>query len=310
MAVGFGYTHWIGTGEESTFGTGVSASKFIEVNSDTLKKSQTMLAKPALRGVSHDRRVISKSNVEGSLEFQLGWEGYGRFFKHALGTLNTSGSGPYTHAFTCAQALPTGLSIVSNRDAAGIGGTSCFRYLGCQINKLTLKQSADEFLMMTVDFLGRDREFIAAPSPSFPTFDGIAWDELVVDVDGSPIDVEEIELTIENNLAADRYKLGSTLRKGFGRGDKRKISGKIVKEFESITELQLFTNLTNVNLNFEWTSGTDVLTIDLPVCEFDGGDPEVSSSGPIKLELPFTAYMSSSEGDEITVDLVNSASTE
>lgn len=310
MATTFGHAHFFGIGEESTFGTGVApaSGNYYEATSDELQRNQVNDPKPGLLGRTHNRRVAQMVDVSGAIAFDLGYEGYEKIFKHALGAGNTTGVGPYVHAFTLADDLPTGLSITSNKDSSNLGGTSCERFLGCRINKLTLTQSRGEHLKASMEILGRNSELISTPTASYPTFDGILYDELTAQIASSTIEADEIEVTIENNLKDDHYKLGSQLRAAIPPADKRVITVKIVKDFDSLTEWNYYRNLTNVLVELDWTNGSDILDINLPVVNFNAGAPTVSDPGVIPHELVGQAFLSSAQNDELTINLTNNTS--
>jgi hypothetical protein len=91
------------------------------------------------------------------------------------------------------------------------------------------------------------------------------------------IDISEFELTIDNNLAGDRYKLGQLARKGLGRGGHRTVTGKISKEYDSLSERNLFRNLTQgCKFRFKWTQA-DGRSFD-DRCQLDRMDGQRSES--------------------------------
>ena len=95
MGRAFGHEHFIGIGEESTFGTGVAPAtgNYYEAESDELTRNQVNEPKPSLTGRSHNRRVKQMVDVSGAVNLALGYEGYEKIFKHALGAGGTTGAG-------------------------------------------------------------------------------------------------------------------------------------------------------------------------------------------------------------------------
>lgn len=316
MSVSFGHNTWIGFGEESTFGTAVSPTKFLELQSEGLKGIHTRIPKPSLRRVSHDRRMNSKKSVEGSFEFYVGKTGGELLLKHALGSVLTTGAGPYTHTFSLADALPTGLTFHVNRDAAALGAGTAWRYEGCQISKLTIAQKVEDMLTMTPEILGEDWANLAVATPTFPTggiFDWSNISALNFGVVGATVDIKakctEFEITLDNGLAAERYKLGSRLRSGFGRGTNRKVSGKLTLEFTDLVEYAFYRDLTVAEMAITWTSGADSFQILIPTAELDAGDPETADAGPRLLTLEFSAFMKTAANDELSIVWINSTSS-
>ena len=314
-----GVEAWVGVGAESTWGTGVSRTVFTEFLSESLDLKQGREAKPSLRGVSKARFVKKKKSVEGGLELQVQANGHEIFFKHILGAVATSGpvSSRYTHAFTLAKALPTGMSIEANRDSAAIGGSSSDLYVGCQVSKATFKQTAEDFLNLSLELLGKDGSFVAVSTPTFASFLGFDWEGFTFSLDTgfgyAAIDISELEISIDNGLAGDRYKLGQVARKGLGRGGHRTITGKLTKEFDSLTERNLFRNLTQgCKAKGEWTAqgdATSILTLEVLNLEWKGSDPKADTEGVLSLSMEFEARIASTEGDEFTATLVNETSS-
>ncbi len=306
MATGFGHNAWVGFADESTYGTYVPATAFLEIMEESFKGSQSKIAKPQLRNISVLNTVSSKKSVGGGFKFQFPLTGAEKLLKHALGTVADTGAGPYTHTYTGADALPTGLSFHVNRDAATVGAGSAFKYFGAQISKLTFSQKIEDFLMCEVEIAGQDWANMAVETPTFPTFSGLDWAMLgTFTVGGSTFAIDDFELSIENTLATDRYKLNSRIVKGLGRSGPRKITGKFTKEFETLAQYALFTNQTNSAIVATWTSSTHSLSLSLPKCYIQDADPATSEAGPIKQTFTFEAFRSSTAGDELSIVLVN-----
>lgn len=305
MALGFGYDSWIGFGDESTYGTGVSPTIFSEIMDESLSNSDNYIAKPSLRGVSHARKVQSKILASGSVKFQVGYTGLEKLFKHALGSSSVSGSSTYTHAISLADALPTGITLHVNRNASNIG--TAYRYVGCQVGKLTLSQSVEDFLMASFDFTGRDEETISVASPTFPTFTGCQWSELAVSINSvTTHKVRSYELTLDNSLATDRHQLGSALVPGFGRSAQRKVTFKCQAEFDAQTVKNLHINKTKTPVVLTYTgSGVNVTTITVPALYVTKADTFANSPGVLMVDVEGEAYIDSAQNDELTISQVN-----
>jgi hypothetical protein len=80
--------------------------------------------------------------------------------------------------------LPVGLTVEVNRDAVGIGGSSADVYSGCQISKLTFKQSMEDALNITAEVIGKDGVFDVLSTPSFVIPPGIFdWEVFTCELD-------------------------------------------------------------------------------------------------------------------------------
>lgn len=317
MSLGLGQNAYLGWAQESTYGTAVNPpTKFLEIESENLKADRKYNVRPLLGHVSQRRTVKSKMNVAGGFKTDFVWEGAEQIFKHALGGVNTTGpvGGIYTHTFTPAAALPTGLTVMVNRDAGNIGGSSAFQYSGCKIGKLSLVQEMEMPLRLEVEMTGRDRQNVAVTAATFPTYDCPDYAQMTVKAinpGGTNFDlpIRALTIAIDNALFEDQYRLGSALRAGLPRGGQRKISIEADCEFESLTAFNFFLNLNTSDLQFKWVSGTKELTITLPKVTFDGEDPASDDAGPYYLKLTNTALANAADNDEISIVLKNTVSS-
>lgn len=310
MATGFGYNGWIGFATESTYGTYVAAQKFIEITKESIVPERKRLTRPSLRQISVANSYSGKRIVKGSFTAQFNVNGMEKLLYHALGTDSTSGTNPYTHAYTCADTLPTGLSFHVNRDAANVGTGSAFKYMGCNISKLTLTQKMEEPLEITCDIIGQDWGVLNVETPTFPTVALLDYSQLgTFTVGGSTFVISDFEVSVENALVSDRYYLGADKVRGLGRSGPRKVSGSFTKEFESLTEYNLFRNLTSSAIVATWTSGSTSLSLSLPNCYLQTGEPSISDAGPIKQKFEFEAIRSSTAGDELALTLINTTAS-
>lgn len=317
MATAFGTNAWMGFAEESTFRTPVAATKWLNIVEEALKGEHSFISKPTLASPSASQRTRSKKNVSGTVKANLGYEGFERIFKHAMGAVATTGAGPYSHAFSLATALPTGLTVEINRDAAAIGGSSSFQYAGCQIDSLTIRQDVEAIAEIEVSFLGSDFANIAVSTPTFPTFYQVDWENVALfTFGGAVIKARNFEFTIGNALADDRYILGARTRIGLGRSGPREVTGKFEAEFDSLATYALYRDLSvgpNV-LQVIWSnglSGADAKSITLiaPSCLMTAGEPSVSDAGPVYVTYEFQAYQLSTANDEVTIVISNSLSS-
>lgn len=313
MSQAFSDNTWFGVGGESTLGTAVSRTKFHEFHSESVKQDGYGLEpRNNLYGTSQSRKGAMKRSSDGDIEVDFQVNGMEWLFKNAMGSLATTGTNPYTHTFSLARALPTGLTVEVNRDATNIGGSSSFNYPGCNIGKLSLKHSPGEFLKGTISLVGQGLETLVAPSSaSFATFAGFDWGEFSVTVDGTALSINSLdELTIDNNLSTDRYAMGAVTRKGFGRAGQRKITIKMTAEFDSLTALNYYRNSGGGPhaIVLAWANAAllATFTVTLPVVYFTAGGPTAGDAGPLVLQLEGTAYVSSAQNDEMTAVLVNS----
>jgi hypothetical protein len=88
MAIAFGHKGGIvGLGEESTYGTSVARTKFIEITSDSTDHSQDRMRVAGINGNSIDKTDIELGRITagGDLGFEARYEGNELVYKHAMG---------------------------------------------------------------------------------------------------------------------------------------------------------------------------------------------------------------------------------
>lgn len=174
MAPLLGYNGYIGTGEESTWGTAVSRSAWIQRVSSSLQRTVTRQPirsltgpnGPLLRGVFQ-----SSEDVAGNVVFIPDYANkvFAHFLKHAAGQVNTTGSGPYTHTFTPLATLPAGLTI-------DIGNVSAYEvFEGCKVASLEFAVSAGGLAQVTAALIGQTSGGFTTPNSSPPTVPALTY---------------------------------------------------------------------------------------------------------------------------------------
>ena len=296
----------LGFGEETTWGTTVAPTKFIEITEESLDLKQIVKARTSLRSATPREPLKGKRGVEGSFKFNLCYEGAELLLKHLMGSVSTAVVGSLKqHSFLLAEALPTGLSLNLQRGEY----SQDFRYGGCKVSKLTLTQNLEGFLEASIDIVGQEETLVTHVTPTLPSAPFVMWDEFTGTFDSIAWPAQMIELTIENPLANDSYKLGNRLRQRLERGGVRKISGKVEMEFENISHYNYFRNQTQIGHTFTWTgptvSGANyVLGVTGTKIVFQEAPMGVKSVGPIKIAMPFESFASASN-NETLIQLTN-----
>lgn len=159
----------IGIGIESTRGTAVARTNWVEVQSAEFTETATYERFPVMQAVWGGSRQVSHittKQVVGTLTVPLQYQGIGILLKNLMGAVATTGSspGPYTHTFDLATAPPEFLTIEK------VIGTSGRRelYTGVCVagGRITFRRSAVAF--MELDVIGYKADsFAVAPTPSF-----------------------------------------------------------------------------------------------------------------------------------------------
>ena len=168
--VGQGFNDFLGIGEETTWGTAVARTAYLEVNDESLVDNEEFIESASLRsaGMRTNRSVQGPIDPSGTIVFEAQFEGWELFLKHAMGTVtttqldSTTGTDAYRHVFTMSQPLPTGLTLHVNKDP------QAFNFVGGMISSLNFSVSVGGFLLVTADVFCK--EAIKATSADTPTF--------------------------------------------------------------------------------------------------------------------------------------------
>lgn len=229
----------IGLGEESTWGTAVSRTNWLALQSGDLAVS---VAKENLphSGYAGDlgafrRHFIKEVRAGGKVEFPCAFSDSTLLvLKHAMGGVATTGSGPYTHTFTLA-ALPTGLTIEFLRGDNDAGSARSEVFEGCKINTFNLSVAAGEVAKASAQIVAQTAA--ARGSAGTPTYNTSAEPILhsyagTITWNGVAYSMLSMDLSIENTLLSRQF-LGSNLIQNPVRGDHRKIMIKFVIEYEN-----------------------------------------------------------------------------
>lgn len=326
MAIRSGLAAQVGLAAETTYGTGVTPTRFIEFNSESLALSIERIESAGLRASNRvlrsDRFVAGKKSVEGEIEAEIQSKGYGLLFKAALGasTISTPSGATNARLHRHILADPYGQAYTIQVGRPDTSGTvQPFTYSGCKVSEFTLANSIDEFLVGTWNWDGQaETTGTALATASYATStELLSWVGGAVTIAGSAVAVvTDVEISVSTGLKTDRYTIGSSaLKKEQIISEMTEISGTITAEFDGLTNYNRFVNGTLAEIECTWTGNTAIesttypyVKVTMPNCRFDGTTPAVEGPDVLSIELPFKAlYDGTSEA--ITLDYMTSDTT-
>ena len=163
----------VGAGAETTYGTAVSRAVWIDALSLDGSRDPSRASLPVLHlgGGQVSRRHVDGQEV-ASVRWRGvgGYTGWGMFLKQIMGSLATTGSGPYVNTYTLATALPTGLTIELIRGTAA--NSEVFE--GVKLNRMSASISAGGVLEYDMEGLAETAATRGtAGTPSGITFNPI-----------------------------------------------------------------------------------------------------------------------------------------
>ena len=303
---------YIVVGEETAFATPVTPDKYIDIVRESIVFDRGI--RPIETVYIRDTRkyIAGKAIARGSLDFNVEPENAAHFFKWVLGSVTTTGVGPYTHDFKPADTVQSFTCIVNpEKETYGF-----FRKLsGCLIERLTL-ESALDVLTGSVDIIAAKEEKDTAftPSVSISTIAPFNFKEATLTLGGSDKSsiLRALRLSIANNLPIDdMYGHGSEyLQRILTRG--RTVEATLELAFEDATDYDRFLAGTEVavNLKFVKTAASEELQIDLPKMVYRSDvAPHLDRREPFRITTPCQVLYDSTAGYEVKIQVINSVAS-
>lgn len=294
MPPGLGSNVVIGLGNESAWPTAVARTKFLRgVFNKTGGLKDPVIQAKGFRGHNDTDSYRGVKKVELSLGLQANYIGDEFLLYHLFGAVATTHPGTlaYQHVFTLAAANLPGLSVEVVDDVQG------YVFNGCKVAKATYKFTPGGIVEKTFDLVGVDEALVSATSASFPAFQPVLFDHVLLKMDTSTtLTFKEAELTIDNGLLSDRPQMGARtiLEPAIGR---RSITGKVTVYFETDARRADFRAHTSRKLNLVATAGAASIEtshaftddVELGIVKFSEVDQPVADSGYIMQTYTFVA---------------------
>lgn len=319
MTLGLGHLGgWFCFGEESTYGTAASRTQKIKMRrgGDSVTKTVDPISAELVsnRYTDDSEDVLGNVSVGGTLQFPVQYEGFELLYKHVMGTVTTSQpdvtNAPtvYQNVYTCATALPTGLTFEIDMD------TEEKVVEGCKISRIEWSIDVNGLLVCTITLIGEDMNNAESPTGalSFPTAAFVKYSDqpsggAVVTYADSAIQVSNLTWYFDNKLA-DRRFLGSRLTAEPHRGGKVECGGSFVAEFDSTDEYDDFVAGTKRALVIQFDGATIASTYPyrhkflFDAVKIREAPYVVNDEGRITATLPWVAFAEDGSNLEMEID--------
>lgn len=323
MPTGSGLDAQFGFAAETTWGTPVTVTKFLEFNEESLAREPEFLEPTGLRpGVKHKRasRVkISRVGITGEVSCEWATKGMGLLVKHMLGSALTTPTQvatttAYQQHHTPSGYVGLGLTVQVGRPEPS-GTVRPFTFSGCKIPGWTFALSDSEVPTLSFEVDGRDESTATAlAAASYPSgasvFDfsqatlylggTVSTTTGVTSVTGGTAVttiVREFELTGETPMANERYGIGNAgLKAEQLENDTPMITGTLAAEFNKTELYDLFTNNTTTPMRLllvgdEIEAGHNFeLEFILPAVKLKAAAPAVEGPDVVQMTTDFEAY--------------------
>ena len=274
MALRSGLAGQIGIGEESTYGTRVTPTRFLEGKEEialTIERMEAFGLRASTGAASGtvmrtDRWAAGRRHASGSLTFDgdnsipVASKGFSMLYKHIMGgapVITTPGGGTLSRDHTFALADPFGLSLTVQVGTPDVGGTIRVReYEGGKVMAAEWACDTEGWLGLTLDADFEDESLNQSlASASYPTSqEPYHWGQAAHTIGGGAVDVFGYSLRLERSLANERFRqAGTTLKKEPIMNGEVVISGSLELEYGGLTEYNRYINGTIAALVSTWT---------------------------------------------------------
>lgn len=313
MSLPSGLARSVGWKKEAAFGTPVTPDIFVPwvEGGGVATEIDRLVSQGAIAGrtiTDVDQVKAGNQTIEGDLGLEAFEQSIGNLLYGALGAVNTSGAGPYTHVLTPGDL--TGLGYTFQFGLPDVSGTvRPFLFSGVKIRGVELAIEAGEIITVGLDLLGSVEEdtatALAAPSyAAQATRPFTALEVGTAEIGGAAANIKSAKLSIQNALSDDRRFLGqATIAEPLQNG-RREITGEVVMEFESMTAYNRYKNLTWADIEIEATNGTESLGF-VAHSRFDGSTPSVNGDDLLELTQPITVEGDGTDADALTITYVS-----
>jgi hypothetical protein len=292
----------LGIAEETTYGTVVTPTRFLEYNSCGIKLQRGMTESKGLRSGTRvqrsDRFMPYTIGAAGAIELDVPTKGFGMLLKHMLGgaSIGTVTDANYLQTFIPGTLLGDMLTIQEGKALVGTATVQPFTWHGAKVVSWELSCDVDGILVCTIEFDCEDEDTSTSLATAAYISDTrvFSFDGCAVQIGGSSFEASSVSFTGDNNLKTDRrFLTGSSLKKQPLENGHREYGFSMEAEFTSLAQYDRYRSATAAGqlaaIVATFTGpvahgGATLpqLVVTIPAARFDQVD--VETSGPENLE--------------------------
>lgn len=305
MPLQFGRSAYIALNEESTYGT-ANGSPFgvnNRVFSVSMARNQERERTTHLSQSSAAFAVNTFDGFEiagGTIETPLTYKGLGLLLKASIGSVATTGSGPYLHTFTPSASLPS-LTIAVQR---GTGSSEQFE--GCMVSTMSISCEAGGEGRATFEIIAETAAARAASIAPAGFGDGAQifhFQASTLSYNSNTYKMRSMELSLDNKLERINY-LGSKVTSEPQISDVREVTLTVTLDLEDNNLYNSQISGTSSNVEITFTGGSDSFGILLRNAEIVEYDDAVTSFGRIERTITFFG-LSDSSNEALRIEMTN-----
>ncbi len=322
MPTGSGLDAQIGFAAESTWGTAVTVTRFLEFNTESMKFEPTWLEPVGLRAGTKHKRVSrirqSRKSVSGDIEMDVATLGMGLLVKHMLGSTVTTptlvAGTAYKQVHTPSGFLGLGLTAQVGRPEPSSGTVQPFTYSGCKVSSWEFMCEDNATPSLKLSLVGRQETTATALATASYLSGSSVFDfsQSTLKLGGTPSTasgettiasgttvatvVRSISVSGTTPMAEERFGLGNAgLRSQPLENDIPTITGTLNAEFNKAEFYDVFQNNTTTALQFDLTgaaigASNYLFSIILPAVKLKAAAPSVTGPDIVQMSTDFEAY--------------------
>jgi len=296
---------FIGVGEESAYGVSATPTRYIDILREKLVFDRGITPVETVYGRAIQKYVEGKASVTGSIDFVVEPENCGEFFKWALGSVETSGEGPYTHTFKPSDTIKSFTLIVVSE---GIQR----RIVGCLVNRLEIESALDVVTGSLEILASKEEKDLGSYTPTISTLTPFVFKDGTLTLAGEDKSgcLKAFRLRINNNIPTDDlYGFGSKYpQRILVRG--RTVECELELVFEDTSEYDRFLAGEEFSLNLKFAYGDYEFEVNLPRIVYTSDvAPHLDKREPLRVTAPLQAFYEPSTGYEVALKLKNQVSS-
>jgi hypothetical protein len=308
MAIGSGLGAQIGIKDETTYGTFAAPTKFIEFTKESLVLKKTTaqsagIAASRLLPLS-SRRVLTRREVQGSIDFEVTNKSMGLLLQALMGTTVTPVQQAATTAYLQTHLLASvaGKSLTIQKGVPLTTGVVTDKsFLGCKVTSGEFSCEVGGMLTATFEVDGKDcDEAQTLATASYPSMSPYHFGQMAVKTGAfgteTALDgIRKVSCKIERPQDTERFYAGqSGVKKEPVENDQVKISGSLETDYVATILDDLHTSDGATSFVWEFigpiiaSTYAETFRITLPAIKLDEGPPVVDGFGVVKPSFNFT----------------------
>ena len=287
---------YLGVGKESAYGTATAATVWYDIIRENLAaKRMTVFDRDTVADRQLSKVARGEEYVEGEIEMYLNSQQIGHLLLSCLGSVVTTGTGPYMHTFSVADSLPS-LTLRS-----GLDDVKEKIVVGAVVDTLEIVAEIGK-ARARAGIIGRRLTFGDVGSPIFTEKEDFTHGDVTITIGDVTKRPRRMTLRMNNNLErihvlGDYYLLKLKPKKF-------EVTGSFELDFESEAEYQDFLSLTPRDLNIRFEKSDHRIEFDIERFVYTDAKVEVRGRELLVASFEFAALKSGMQ-DAVKIILVN-----